>query len=184
SFPLLSLSNFRFISGFKRDKTKYYFGPYKEKDIVKSGDIIIAATDVTQDRKLLGSPAFVPNLNNEMIFSLDVFRVSKSKLPKTLLYYLLQTPEYRQRVEGFATGTTVTRVKDDVILGTEVVLPKNNKVTKEFDDIISKYFNLISQLENQNENLSNLRDTLLPKLLAGEIELPDDMEVTDDVPIS
>lgn len=36
-------------------------------------------------------------------------------------------------------------------------------------------------LLKQNKILQNLRDTLLPKLLSGEIELPDDLEVGEDV---
>src|SRR5699024_7368413 len=107
SFPMVSLANFDFISGFKRDKTKFYFGPFKEKHIVKPGDIVIAATDVTQDRKILGSPALVPDMDANIIYSLDVFKIVNNTLPNLFLYFILQTDLYRSRVEGFATGTTV-----------------------------------------------------------------------------
>lgn len=37
--------------------------------------------------------------------------------------------------------------------------------------------NKIKNLNIENKNLEQLRDTLLPKLLSGEIEIPDDLEV-------
>ncbi|PTF93786.1 hypothetical protein BU666_10595, partial [Staphylococcus chromogenes] len=116
SFPLLSISNFNFISGFKSNKTKYYFGDYKERHLVNPGDILIAATDLTQDRKILGAPAIVPNLNKTMIFSLDVFKITETTIPKYVLYFLLQSAKYREFVEGSATGTTVIRIAKNVIL--------------------------------------------------------------------
>ena len=32
----------------------------------------------------------------------------------------------------------------------------------------------------ENKKLTQLRDTLLPKLMSGEIEIPDDIEVNED----
>lgn len=178
SIPLLSLSNFQFYSGFKNEKTKYYFGDFKDKHKVKAGDIIIAATDLTQDRKMLGAPALVPNLNENMIYSLDVFKVKESTLPKYVAYFLMQTNKYREFVEGSATGTTVLRVSKDMILKVPIIIDLN--IANEFNEIIKKYMQKIEKLNTENEILVDLRDTLLPKLMSGEIEIPDDIEVNTD----
>ena len=39
---------------------------------------------------------------------------------------------------------------------------------------------LIKSLTLSNLKLQELRDTLLPKLMSGEIEIPDDIEVNTD----
>ncbi len=38
----------------------------------------------------------------------------------------------------------------------------------------------LKKLNTENEILVDLRDTLLPKLMSGEIEIPDDIEVNTD----
>ena len=50
-----------------------------KRHLVNPGDILIAATDLTQDRKILGAPAIVPNLNKTMIFSLDVLKLLRQQ---------------------------------------------------------------------------------------------------------
>ncbi|HIH8111520.1 restriction endonuclease subunit S [Mammaliicoccus sciuri] len=178
SFPLLSISNFNFISGFKSNKTKYYFGDYKERHLVNPGDILIAATDLTQDRKILGAPAIIPNLNKTMIFSLDVFKITETIIPKYVLYFLLQSAKYREFVEGSATGTTVIRIAKNVILKVPIVIDKD--ISLKFDNLIKPYMEKIEHLSQENQKLTQLRDTLLPKLMSGEIEIPDDIEVNED----
>ncbi|HCZ9944223.1 TPA: restriction endonuclease subunit S [Staphylococcus aureus] len=178
SIPMLSLSNFHFYRGFKNGKTKYYFGDFKDKHKVEAGDIIIAATDLTQDRKMLGAPALVPNLNTNMIYSLDVFKVKESTLPKFVLYFLLQTNKYREFVEGSATGTTVLRVSKNIILKVPIIIELN--IANKFNEMIKKYMHKIERLNKENEILVELRDTLLPKLMSGELEIPDDIEVNMD----
>ncbi|WP_368868324.1 restriction endonuclease subunit S [Staphylococcus epidermidis] len=178
SFPLLSISNFNFISGFKSNKTKYYFGDYKERHLVNPGDILIAATDLTQDRKILGAPAIVPNLNKTMIFSLDVFKITETTIPKYVLYFLLQSAKYREFVEGSATGTTVIRIAKNVILKVPIVIDKDISIY--FDKLIKPYMEKIEHLSQENQKLTQLRDTLLPKLMSGEVEIPNDIEVNSD----
>ncbi|EZV72367.1 restriction endonuclease subunit S [Staphylococcus aureus] len=178
SFPLLSISNFNFISGFKSNKTKYYFGDYKERHLVNPGDILIAATDLTQDRKILGAPAIVPNLNKTMIFSLDVFKITETTIPKYVLYFLLQSAKYREFVEGSATGTTVIRIAKNVILKVPIVIDKD--ISLYFDKLIKPYMEKIEHLSQENQKLTQLRDTLLPKLMSGEVEIPNDIEVNSD----
>ena len=38
----------------------------------------------------------------------------------------------------------------------------------------------IEHLSQENQKLTQLRDTLLPKLMSGELEIPDDVEVNTD----
>ncbi|QGS36121.1 restriction endonuclease subunit S [Aerococcus viridans] len=177
SIPLITIANFNFQSGFKDLKTKYYFGDYKEKHLLKEKDIIIAATDLTQDRKMLGAPAIVPNLNKIMIYSLDVFKISSMALPKYYLYFSLQTYRYRRLVGSSATGTTVLRISKAFLEAYKISLPNNLLLLELFNSKVEPMIEKILEIEKENKKLSKLRDTLLPKLLSGEIEIPDDLEV-------
>ena len=46
--------------GYKDGSEKPYSGPYKKINVASPGDIIFAATDLTQDGRVLGSPLLVP----------------------------------------------------------------------------------------------------------------------------
>ena len=61
----------------------------------------------------------------------------------------------------------------------KIVLPTNLILTS-FNTILNRYTNLIDLLINENAKLIQLRDTLLPKLMSGELEIPDDVEVNTD----
>jgi type I restriction enzyme S subunit len=51
-------------------------------------------------------------------------------------------------------------------------LKANNEALYGFTDIASTYFKRITGLQRQVRELENLRDTLLPKLISGELRLP------------
>lgn len=51
-----------------------------------------------------------------------------------------------------------------------IIIPKES-VINEFEEIVEKIDSEIKNLTIEQENLSALRDTLLPKLMAGEIAI-------------
>lgn len=52
----------------------------------------------------------------------------------------------------------------------------NERLIINFENKVSRFYEKMSLLEEENINLQQLRDTLLPKLLSGEIEIPDELE--------
>jgi len=53
----------------------------------------------------------------------------------------------------------------------------NDTLISNFEMSITKIYNQMSLLEEENLNLNKLRDALLPKLLSGEVEIPQELEV-------
>jgi type I restriction enzyme S subunit len=51
-------------------------------------------------------------------------------------------------------------------------LAYNSDISKKLNDILINSYDLIIENVLQNDRLSKLRDTLLPKLISGEIEVP------------
>jgi type I restriction enzyme S subunit len=52
---------------------------------------------------------------------------------------------------------------------------------KAFGEQVNPHFERISLSARQNRKLAGLRDTLLPKLLSGELELPDAEAAVEEV---
>ena len=51
-----------------------------------------------------------------------------------------------------------------------IVIPSNNDII-EFNKLVRELFDIIIQKGLEIEELQNLRDTLLPKLMSGEIDV-------------
>ena len=54
----------------------------------------------------------------------------------------------------------------------EAVIPSKNAL-RDFDEIIQPMFGQIRKIRLENEKLTSLRDSLLPKLMSGELEVSD-----------
>lgn len=53
----------------------------------------------------------------------------------------------------------------------------NEKLISNFENTVSIFYEQMSLLEEENINLQQIRDTLLPKILSGEIKIPNELEV-------
>ncbi len=169
--PMLNLGNILPNSVFRPEKLKYYTGEYKSRHIVRPGDIIVANTDLTQAREVLGSAIRVPDLGyDNVICSHHISIVRNCKISNNFILGLLNMPAYRTRVAGFATGTTVLALPNDTILNCEFQCPTEDLLAK-YEEIAEPIYAQMEEIRRENEQLSLLRDLLLPKLMSGEIDL-------------
>ena len=89
-----------------------------------------------------------------------------------LFEYLSEQEEYMKSIAG---GSTTYNINKNTFENIEVpYLPKN--ILIEFNNSVSSMFEKIKHNQYENERLSQLRDTLLPKLMNGEIDL-DNIEI-------
>ncbi len=175
--PMVNLGNIAPNNHFRYDGLKFYSGDFKERNLVKPGDLIIANTDITQKREVLGSCLIVPSdLGHEkVLFTHHIYAVrhkdENEVLPNHFLSYLFQAPQYRERATGFATGTTVLALPEDAILDFNFAVP-NEILMNDFNKIIKSIKNKSSINNIDNKNLSQIRDSLLPRLMSGRIRVP------------
>lgn len=98
----------------------------------------------------------------------------KSLVPKKagtcFLYCFLKyvTPE----IENKSTGSTFKEASGSLMKSLKVIMPEQ-KVFEDFETIVSPLFARIESLEKESSRLSTLRDTLLPRLMSGELEVPE-----------
>ena len=75
-------------------------------------------------------------------------------------------------IENKSTGSTFKEASGSLMKSLQVIIPEQN-VFEEFEAIVSPLFARIESLEKENSRLSLLRDTLIPRLMSGEIEIPE-----------
>ena len=68
-------------------------------------------------------------------------------------------------------GTVFGSINKASLNNMQVIIPTID-VVKKFDVLICDMNKIILSYFKQNEALSTLRDTLLPKLMSGEIQIP------------
>lgn len=70
------------------------------------------------------------------------------------------------------TGAVQPHVKPSDIHDFELVIPDKESIY-EFQDKVKPFFDKIAAIQKENSRLSLLRDTLLPRLMSGELEVPE-----------
>ena len=68
------------------------------------------------------------------------------------------------------TGTTQQQLTVPDFRKTEIIIPPEPDM-KEFTELMDDLFQHIWTNQGQNENLANIRDTLLPHLMSGELDV-------------
>jgi type I restriction enzyme S subunit len=71
-------------------------------------------------------------------------------------------------------------IKRHHLADSKVFVP-DDKLLQEADGQISPLFNLRIQNELENRKLASLRDTLLPKLISGDLRVPDAEKIVEEV---
>ena len=167
---LINLKNIRAFGGYNRNAEKCYIGKYSDSQKLQAGDIVMGVTDMTQERRLVGHVAVVPDLGKDMIFSMDLIKLIPLTVEKSFLYSVMFYGGYSKQIAVLANGTNVLHLKPESMMSMEMLVPSNEIMSK-YDDKFKNFYKKIELLENQNTILAEARDRLLPKLMSGELEV-------------
>lgn len=94
--------------------------------------------------------------------------VPKPEIGTAFVYFFLKNN--LPTIEGAASGSTFKEVSGSTMKNVPAVIPDTGTLAK-FNDFCSPIFNEQKNLEQENQHLASLRDTLLPKLMSGEIDV-------------
>ena len=92
----------------------------------------------------------------------------KSQLSNEYLYLLFK--EIRPQLLNLGNGSIFTNLKTDILKNFEISLPSTETLTK-FQNIIKSIFEKVLATQREIKQLETLRDTLLPKLMNGEMQI-------------
>ena len=173
---MATIKNFERKGGFKLDGFKpISTNKPKENQYAEKNDILVACTDLTQNAEIIGNAILLLNLKNfeKIVISMDLVKVQSIKgnlINDYFLYGILNSKEFKNFALGYKSGTTVLHLDKKCFEDFEIKLPNVEKI-KEISKIIEINYKKISKIIEENLVLEQLRDTLLPKLMNGEIDL-------------
>lgn len=75
-------------------------------------------------------------------------------------------------IESKASGSTFKEVSGSTMKSVEAVVPDSDTIAK-FNDFCRPIFEMQAKLEQENRNLAEMRDSLLPRLMSGDIDVSD-----------
>ena len=174
---MVTIKNFNRDGSFRTDGFKeiVYSSKIKNYHFINENDVLISCTDVTQDADIIGNCIILLDKQNynELIMSMDLVKI-ESKLPEInnfLLATIFKSYNFKKHILGYVNGTTVLHLDKKGIKKFEIALPKNLSELKNISERFEIIYDEIRCNQKEINKLVNLRDTLLPKLMSGEIDV-------------
>lgn len=151
-------------------KNLMYISPEKheilKKGHLKKDDILITT------RGEIGRIAFVSDFFIDSNINAQLIRINGgTKYPMSFLGMSLLSDYAQKDIQSLVTGTALQQLPVGKFNQIKLIIPDDDSIIKEFDNIVGTILKKIQANEDQNEILEQLRDTLLPKLMNGEIDL-------------
>jgi type I restriction enzyme S subunit len=151
--------------GVINETTRYDLGkePSRAKRKISHGDTVLST--VRPDR---GSYFLAINPPSSHIASTGFAVFSATKVPFTFLYIFLTDLEKLEYYGHIADGGAYPAINPNLIMDMDIIIP-DEIVLREFNSRSESIFEKMHIYNQQSKQLSQLRDTLLPKLMNGEI---------------
>lgn len=128
----------------------------------------------------VGSVYLSPILNRPMVLGNNqIFINSDEKSLNYYFYLFFKSSIGKNLIDSITSGSVQMKFNKTDLRNSLIVFPCKNDMNN-LITVIKKYIYSIENKKSENMQLIQLRDTLLPKLMSGEIEVPDDIEVNED----
>lgn len=98
----------------------------------------------------------------------------------SFIYNICLNSQFIDYLKANTTGSTNSRQRVKPTIAVNYKLAVEDSIVKKYSEIITPYMEEMKILRSEIGKLSQLRDTLLPKLMSGELEISDDIEVNSD----
>lgn len=98
----------------------------------------------------------------------------RSPYGRSYAYCLARSPFFRQQIEALITGTSKShqRAQVDAVLSLAVILPPK-PIADAFDKTTATLLGRTLESRCESRTLAAIRDTLLPRLISGELQVTD-----------
>ncbi len=120
---MANLKNICSFGGYNRNAEKRFIGQYKENQTLSAGDVIMGVTDMTQERRLVGHVALVPNMGEKMIFSMDLIKLIPKLTDGLFLYSALHYGRLSKQISPLANGVNVLHLKPEAMVKIKMLIP-------------------------------------------------------------
>lgn len=151
------------------DPLQYYLfsdAPSRARRILRSSDCIVGT--VRPGNRSFG---FITQAENNLTASTGFAVLSPKQKDVAAYVYLSATRDMNiDRLASLADGGAYPAVKPELVAATACVLP-NDAIMKAFDEIAKPLLDSIGANSSQAQTLASLRDTLLPRLISGQLPI-------------
>ena len=162
--------------GLKSDGTKSWIKKDKciklDKYVLKIGDILMSMTDMKDNMTILGHTALM-NENIKFIVNQRVGLIRAKNnigIDYPFIYITTNHKDYIEKLRSQANSGVQVNLSTDAIKNSKILAPFL-QLNLEFDAQVKPLFEKINQNSLENQVLKDKRDTLLPKLISGEIRV-------------
>ena len=159
---LLGMGCVSFKEKFLDSGVRLYNGECSDKYCVKTGDIVLATRQQSDNLPILGMPAIIPNGydGKKIIVGANLYKVeNKSDFDNRYLFWLLKSPSYIDYIKSCQTGTTVRMITKSNIESYTFRAPNSNNRNK-IVSILSSLDDKIEVNRRINEQLEELAQAL------------------------
>lgn len=170
--PSIGAENILGLGKYDYSKTKYI--PYEffnsmKKGIVRNGDVLLYKDGAQIGRKSYFdyNYPFEKCCVNEHVF---ILRVNESIISQLYLYFWLDQPFMTSKIIKLNANSAQPGINREGVKSLPILIPKK-EIVKKWDLIIKPLVKKIFINSHEINVLSQLRDTLLPKLISGEIRV-------------
>lgn len=154
----IDIKNSNYISVEEAENTYKHFH-LQEKDMVVS-------TSGT-----LGRAAIVRKEHLPLMLNTSVIRFRPiDKMSYGFMYQFLNSPFFQNELESMASGSVQLNFGPVHLKQIEIIIP-SDEILKKYADVVNKLYEKIISNHSQIQTLSKLRDTLLLKLMKGEVRV-------------
>lgn len=154
----LSLTKCKFISRGETDISELGYKNSSAK-LMPRGSVLFSS------RAPIG---YVSIAKNDISTNQGFKSIVPRKAGTCFIYYFLRNNI--SKIESMASGSTFKEASGGLMKSLDVVIPANDILTN-FEKVVQPLFDMQEHNEDENGRLSALRDTLLPKLLSGDINV-------------
>ena len=118
-----------------------------------------------------GANAGFTRLYHEDIWASDCSYISREQSQTPYLWYVFLKIN-QDRIYFMQQGAAQPHIYPSDLMRLKISSPSHNEIWDYMETFLSPFFQKIAISQKESKILSNLRDTLLPKLISGEIKVP------------
>lgn len=140
--------------------------PSRARRRLRHGDT--ALSTVRPDR---GSYFLALNPPHNRIVSTGFAVITPTKAPWSFIHAALTQPEVSDHLGQMADGGAYPAVRPEIVGAIKIALPNEPKVLDVFHRVCAPLFEQAEANRHQSRTLATLRDTLIPKLMSGNVRI-------------
>lgn len=165
---MVTLSSIASWGGYQPYKERTYNGGYKDEQILRVNDVVMALTEQAQG--LAGYVARIPRYAEGSLPSMDLACLRPRFGSRAFLYCACRYGDVSRLLSPLANGTKIKHLKPEALDYTRICVPPA-ELQNRFENMVTPVFAGMDVLMEKTKLLMTARDRLLPKLMSDESEV-------------